>query len=128
MAGGFTTNFIWCTILHFRNRSGKDYITGGARLLLPNYFFAGLAGIIWYGQFFFYGMGTTQMGAYDFSSWTIHMAFIIVFSNLWGIRFKEWKGVSRSTMGTVWTGISILVFSTMVIGLGNYLASHELPF
>lgn len=26
------------------------------------------------------GMGTTRMGDYDFASWSIHMAFIIVFS------------------------------------------------
>ena len=26
------------------------------------------AGLTWYFQFFFYGMGTTQMGKYDFSS------------------------------------------------------------
>ena len=53
--------------------------------------FSALAGIIWYGQFFFYGMGTTKMGRFDFSSWSIHMAFIIVFSNLWGIAFHEWR-------------------------------------
>jgi L-rhamnose-H+ transport protein len=33
-----------------------------------------------------------QMGRYKFSSWTLHMASIIIFSSLWGIGFKEWKG------------------------------------
>jgi L-rhamnose-H+ transport protein len=121
MAGGFTTNFIWCLILNFKNKSIGDYVRGSARLLAANYAFAGMAGIIWYGQFFFYGMGTTMMGAYDFSSWTIHMAFIIVFSNLWGIRFKEWKGVSRRTLTLVYAGIAVLILSTMVVGYGNYL-------
>ncbi|MHC4177280.1 MAG: L-rhamnose/proton symporter RhaT [Planctomycetota bacterium] len=123
MAGGFTTNFVWCIILNVKNRSLGDYVTGSAGLLASNYILAGMAGVIWYGQFFFYGMGTTQMGReYGFSSWTIHMAFIIVFSNLWGLHFREWKGVTAWTRMLVWIGIMVLILSTMVIGLGNYLA------
>ena len=127
MAGGFTTNFIWCLILNAKNKSGKDYVTGRSGLLVRNYAFSGLAGVIWFGQFFFYGMGTTQMGKFDFSSWTIHMAFIIVFSNLWGIRFHEWKGVGRRTLRLVWLGIGVLVLSTVVIGVGNTLATKKEP-
>ncbi|MBN2477496.1 MAG: L-rhamnose/proton symporter RhaT [Pirellulales bacterium] len=121
MAGGFTTNVLWCLILNFKNRTIGDYVTGSPRSLAANYALSSLAGVIWYGQFFFYGMGTTQMGKYDFSSWTIHMAFIIVFSNLWGLFFREWKGVSRRTLIAVWSGILVLVLSTVVIGWGNYL-------
>ena len=121
MAGGFTTNFICCLALNIKNKSITDYVSGPAGQTAANYSLASLAGMIWYLQFFFYGMGTTQLGEeFGFSSWTVHMAFIIVFSNLWGIRFKEWKGVSRSTMLTVWVGIGVLILSTMVIGLGNF--------
>ena len=105
-----------------RNRSLGDYFGSGDASLLFNYLLSAAAGVTWYLQFFFYSMGTTQMGKYDFSSWTIHMAFIIVFSNLWGIRFHEWRGVSRQTMLLVWTGVVVLILSTIVIGLGNYLA------
>lgn len=129
LLGGFTTNFIWCIYLNLRNRSLRDYVDGGGSTALGNlsglawnYFFAASAGITWYLQFFFFGMGKTKMGRYDFSSWTIHMAFIIVFSNLWGIWFHEWRGVGRPTMARVWTGVAVLVLSTIVIGLGNYLA------
>ena len=65
----------------------------GARVpMLANYLFCALAGTTWYFQFFFYTMGETQMGHYKFSSWTLHMASIIIFSSLWGIGLKEWKG------------------------------------
>ena len=65
----------------------------GARVpMLANYLFCALAGTTWYFQFFFYSMGETQMGKYKFSSWTLHMASIIIFSSLWGIGLKEWKG------------------------------------
>jgi L-rhamnose-H+ transport protein len=90
---------------------------------LRNYLLAALGGMIWYGQFFFYGMGTTKLGEkYDFSSWSIHMAFIIVFSNLWGIAFHEWSGTSQRTKSLVWGGILTLIVSTLLIGYGNSLA------
>jgi L-rhamnose-H+ transport protein len=91
--------------------------------LLSNYLFSALAGMTWYFQFFFYGMGTTKMGKYDFSSWTIHMAFIITFSSLWGIYFHEWKGTGRPTRRLVVAGILVLILSTVVVGVGNYVAT-----
>lgn len=122
-AGGFTTNFVWCVFLNIRNQTAKDYIDSDRTSLVGNYFFSALAGITWYLQFMFYGMGTTKMGKYDFSSWTIHMAFIIVFSNIWGLIFREWKGSSRRTHRLIGLGIFVLIVSTFVVGFGNYLAS-----
>jgi L-rhamnose-H+ transport protein len=123
LAGGFTTNFIWCAILNVRNKTARDYVNAGDASLAVNYVLSALAGITWYLQFMFYGMGTTQMGRYDFSSWTIHMAFIIVFSNMWAILFREWRGSSRRTHHIVFAGIIILIASTLVVGYGNYIAA-----
>jgi L-rhamnose-H+ transport protein len=86
-----------------------------------NYFFSALAGLTWYMQFFFYTMGETQMGHYKFSSWTLHMASIIIFSTLWGIALKEWRGVSPRTKILVFLTLLTLVGSTMIVGYGNYL-------
>jgi L-rhamnose-H+ transport protein len=97
----------------------------GAAPLIPNYIFSALAGTCWYMQFFFYSMGQTKMGRYDFSSWTLHMASIIIFGTLWGIWFKEWKGTSKRTHSLVWLGLFVLVSSTVVVGYGNFLASRE---
>jgi L-rhamnose-H+ transport protein len=91
--------------------------------MLNNYFFSALAGTTWYFQFFFYTMGETQMGNYKFSSWTLHMASIIIFSSLWGIALKEWKGSSLFTKMLLGLGLFTLVFSTIVVGFGNYLAA-----
>lgn len=123
LAGGFTTNFIWCVFLNIKNRTAKNYLDTTNASLAGNYVFSALAGITWYFQFMFYGMGTTKMGQYDFSSWTIHMAFIIVFSNIWGLIFREWKGTSRRTHTIVFSGILVLILSTFIVGLGNYLGS-----
>jgi len=92
--------------------------------VLSNYFFSALAGVTWYMQFFFYTMGETQMGQYQFSSWTIHMASIIIFSSLWGIALKEWKGSSGFTKSLLFMGLATLILSTVIVGFGNYLAAR----
>lgn len=154
LLGGFTTNFIWCVLLHVKNKSGHEYlnlrksviaevsategvaqwdaddiaadasngpVNNGDAPLLSNYIFSAIAGVTWYLQFFFYSMGQTKMGKYDFSSWTLHMASIIIFSTLWGIALKEWKGTSKRTHVLIAIGLFVLIGSTIVVGYGNYL-------
>ena len=69
----------------------------------------------------FYGMGSTKMGEYDFTSWTLHMSFVIMASNLWSLYLKEWKGTGRKAVGTLVAGILVIAFSTVLIGLGNWM-------
>lgn len=90
--------------------------------ILANYLLCTLAGTTWYFQFFFYTMGESQMGRYKFSSWTLHMASIIIFGSLWGIALKEWKGADRRTAWLLGLALFLLVSSTIVVGYGNYVA------
>jgi L-rhamnose-H+ transport protein len=90
--------------------------------MLGNYLLCALAGTTWYFQFFFYTMGETQMGKYGFSSWTLHMASIIIFSTLWGLGFKEWKGAGAPAMRFLTLALFLLVGSTVIVGYGNLLA------
>jgi L-rhamnose-H+ transport protein len=130
LAGGFTTNFLWCLYLIITNGTGREFIGGkgpardadGSKPpLLHNYLFSAIGGTAWYFQFFFYTMGESQMGAYAFSSWTLHMASIIIFASLWCFVLKEWAGSRFSTKRMVWSGVLALVIATIVIGAGNYL-------
>ncbi|MDB5249749.1 MAG: L-rhamnose/proton symporter RhaT [Segetibacter sp.] len=115
--GGLTTNLIWCMILNARNKSFGDY-TNKNTPLLKNYLFSALAGLTWFLQFFFYGMGESKLGN-GASSWILHMAFIILIANFWGIAVKEWKGVTKKTFSTVVAGILIIILSVFVVGYGN---------
>ncbi|MDB5193446.1 MAG: rhamnose/proton symporter RhaT [Segetibacter sp.] len=115
--GGLTTNFIWCMILNARNKTFGDY-TKANTPLLKNYIFSAIAGTTWFLQFFFYGMGESKMGN-GASSWILHMAFIILIANMWGIVLKEWKGVSKKTFRTVIVGIATIILSVLVVGYGN---------
>ena len=82
----------------------------------------GLAGIIWYLQFFFYTMGQTKMGkAFEFSNWTLHMASIMIFSMLWGVALKEWTGTSKRTHRLIALGLVLLIGSTVIIGYGSFV-------
>jgi len=117
--GGLTTNLIWCMILNARNKTFGDY-TNKKTPLLNNYFFAALAGTVWFLQFFFYGMGESRLGN-GASSWILHMAFIILVANMWGFVLKEWKGVSTKTRTTILLGILAILFSVWLVGYGNSL-------
>jgi len=115
--GGLTTNFIWCMILNARNKTFGNY-TDTKTPLLKNYIFSALAGTTWFLQFFFYGMGESKLGN-GASSWILHMSFIILIANVWGIVLKEWKGVSRKTFTTLTVGIGIIILSVLIVGYGN---------
>jgi L-rhamnose-H+ transport protein len=115
--GGLATNFVWCMVLNARNRTFADY-GNRATPLVSNYLFAALAGTTWFLQFFFYGMGESKLGN-GASSWILHMAFIILVANTWGILLKEWKGVSKKTKSTFTIGILTIIFSVLLVGIGN---------
>ncbi len=122
LAGGFTTNFVYSLVSMVKNKTFGDYAVRPAGTRFRNFSMAALSGLMWYGQFFFYGMGTTKMGRFDFASWIIHMASIIIFSNLWGLWLKEWALVSPKVRSYLWYGIALLIVSVVLIGLGNNLA------
>ena len=117
--GGLASNFIWCFILNTKNKSFGDY-TNKETPLLKNYLLSALAGTTWFLQFFFYGMGESKLGN-GASSWILHMAFIILVANMWGIVLKEWKGVSKKTKATITLGIATIILSVLVVGYGNSL-------
>jgi len=132
MGGGLVTNGVWCSILIARNRSAGQWVgrvppepdADAARPpLARNFSLCALAGLAWYFQFFFYTMGESQMGRFGFSSWTLHMASIIIFGTLWGFAFREWRDAAPRVRGTVWCGVALLVLATFVIGYGNGLAA-----
>lgn len=102
---------------------GHAAVTPGRAPLLANYLLCALAGTAWYFQFFFYTMGESQMGTFGFSSWTLHMASIIIFGTLWGFAFHEWKDAAPRVRGMVWTGVALLVIATGIIGYGNKLGA-----
>ena len=121
LAGGGSANVIWCTASIVRNHCAVDFVDRKTPLA-KNYLFCTLAGVIAYAEFFFFGMGESQMGDFSlFASWPIHMAFIIAFSNMWGLVFHEWRGTSARTRWLLGIGLCALVGSTLLSACGSYL-------
>ena len=50
----------------------------------------------------------------DTLAFCILMALNVVFSNVWGIILKEWKGCSRSTIMVLVLGLAILIISSFL--------------
>jgi len=117
--GGLTTNLIWTTILSLKNKSYKDFVNTDSPIA-KNIMFSALAGTTWFLQFFFYGMGESKLGN-GASSWILHMSTIILTANMWGIVRKEWKGTSKKTKMTISAGITVIILSVVLVGIGNSL-------
>lgn len=121
--GGLTTNFIWCMILNARNKTFGNY-TDNRTPLVNNYLLSALAGTTWFLQFFFYGMGESKLGN-GASSWILHMSFIILIANMWGLISNEWKGVSKKARTTLFVGVATVMAAVALVGYGNYLHDKE---
>ena len=116
--GGFCTNALYCLFQNQRNHTWTDY--GKTAVWGNNLLFCLLAGALWYSQFFGLSLGRSffQAGsAMDTLSFCILMALNVVFSNVWGIILKEWKGCSRQTIAVLVIGLAVLIVSSFLPGI-----------
>ena len=112
--GGFLTNAVYCIYQNIQNNTGKQYFSVSGSVLTNNLLFCVLAGALWYSQFFGLGMGQSFLQDNPVMlafSWSILMSLNVLFSNVWGILLKEWKGSGQKTILALVIGLSILVFS-----------------
>ncbi|MDA3865473.1 MAG: hypothetical protein PF489_01855 [Salinivirgaceae bacterium] len=117
--GTFITTIIWCGYLGFKNKSLKNYTSGKSRELTFNYLLGLLAGLLWFGQFFIYGMGKSKMGSLTFTSWGILMALTIVFATIWGLMRNEWKGAPPKVYAIMVISLIIIIVSSFMIGISG---------
>lgn len=110
--GGFLTNAVYCFYQNQANGTWGDYKKGN--VWGNNLLFCLLAGALWYSQFFGLALGKgflTESPTLMTLSFCILMALNVVFSNVWGIILKEWKGCSSKTIAVLVCGIVVLVIS-----------------
>lgn len=113
--GGFVTNAIYCFYQNQKNKTWGDYKKGN--VWGNNVVFCLLAGALWYSQFFGLSLGQSffeKGGTMFVLSFCILMALNVVFSNVWGIILKEWKGCSSKTISVLIAGIVVLIISTFL--------------
>jgi L-rhamnose-H+ transport protein len=118
--GGFFTNLIYCLYMNKKNKTGGEIRRSKGPVLTNNILFCALAGLLWYSQFFGLGMGQSffepdsVMMAF---SWSILMSLNVVFSNVWGIILKEWKGAGKRAVTFLALGMAVLIISLIIPNL-----------
>ncbi len=124
-SGAFVTTLLYCLYLHNKEKTFYQYGTAGGNSLGANYLLSLLTGILWYGQFFFYGLGHVRMGTYKFTSWAIHMIMLVLFSSVAGLIMKEWKQCSAITKRWLTVALLVLVIAILLLTYGNYLGEKK---
>ncbi len=124
--GAFTTTLFYAGWLATKAKSWGEFTrTPDGAGLTRNYLLGLATGLMWYLQFFFYGLGHVRMGSLKFSSWAIHMIMLILFSAGFGMLIGEWKKCRPSTRLLVASSIALLLAAVGLISRGNYLADFE---
>ena len=116
--GGFCTNAVYCLYQNNKNRTWGDYRQGA--VWGNNLLFCLLAGALWYSQFFGLSLGKgflTESPTLITFAFCILMALNVVFSNVWGIILKEWKGCSSRTIVVLLLGLLVLIVSSFLPNL-----------
>jgi L-rhamnose-H+ transport protein len=116
-SGSFVTTLIWCLYLAIKNKTVKDFVRSEKGSLWVNYSCCALAGLLWFINYVFFGMGKSKMGEFSFVAWGILMTMTIVCATLWGLYRKEWKNVSTKIYSLMWTGLIVLVLASFLIGV-----------
>jgi len=124
--GAFISTLLYCLYLHNKDKTFYQYGNANGNNLSVNYLLSTLTGLLWYGQFFFYGLGHVRMGAYKFTSWAIHMIMLVLFSSVAGLIMKEWKQCSPKTLRLLIGALLVLVIAILLLTYGNYLGENKL--
>lgn len=105
--------------LHFKNKSFSSYSAPESKKYM---LFAMIMGLFWYGSLVFYSKATMLIGSLGpVVGWPMFMVLIILVSNFWGWRHREWEGASTKVKKTLWTGLLCLVAAVAVLGYSSTL-------
>jgi L-rhamnose-H+ transport protein len=129
-SGAFLTTAIYCLLLHVRQRTWSEILllpAGEAQASLAvNWTMAILTGVLWYGQFFFYGFGhfyIQKVAGFEQACWAIHMILLILLGTLIGVVFQEWKSCRVRTYAALGVALTLLIVAKILLDYGNYLGT-----
>ena len=115
--GGFLTNFGYAVHLLIKNKTIYLYKKLNTKVFLPIF----ISSLCWYGTFALFGISSAKLGNLGPSvGWAILISLTIVISNIWGIKFGEWKGVKKAfnlqliALKLIILGVIAVAFSAFV--------------
>jgi L-rhamnose-H+ transport protein len=114
---GMVPNVAYCGYLMKKNRTFRNYITGGQ---FRNLILVSCMAILWLGSQHLYGVGARIMG--DWGSvigWGVICTFTIATGNVSGFVLGEWKGTSRKSRAVMFTGLGCLFLGIILFTISS---------
>jgi L-rhamnose-H+ transport protein len=106
--------------LHRKNNSFKAY---REPQLLRNAIFGIVMGLFWFGSLTIYSKVSLMIGNLGpVVAWPLFMALIILTSNFWGWRHKEWADCSASVKRNALLAVGILVIAVAILAYSANLS------
>jgi L-rhamnose-H+ transport protein len=116
--GNYLVNFLYAAFLMWKNRSFRQIGSGDAR----HWAWVIFMGLAWPAGIAVYGIAAYLLGEYGaYVGFPMMLVCSILFGNLAGALYGEWKGTSARARRTMGTGVGILVLALVVLGISNRL-------
>jgi L-rhamnose-H+ transport protein len=118
--GAFIPYMFYFLILNIKNKSLPDMIkpeTG------KYWSFTFIMGFFFWMSLVFFSKASQILGGNlaPIIAWPLFMIFIILTSNFWGWRAKEWQGCGTKTARKMWISIAALIIAVFVFAYANNL-------
>jgi L-rhamnose-H+ transport protein len=121
LIGGSIPFLIYCGWLLVSKQSLKKYLEPGTGFY---WLWSFLMAVMWISCIVLYGIGASQLGKLGTTiGWLILMAVTVLVGNLWGIVTGEWKGSPLKAHIRMGQGLSLLIGSVVMVGVGKFLLS-----
>jgi L-rhamnose-H+ transport protein len=80
-------------------------------------------GLMWYLQFFLYGLGHVRMGKFKFAGWVIHWVILILLSCGFGVAMGAWRAGRPATNLLLLAAFALLRGAASFFRHGDFLAA-----
>ena len=112
---------LYMLAMHRKNKSFANYRQGKFG---KNYLLVVIMALCWYGSLLLYSKAAQIIGALGpVIAWPLFMVLIILTSNFWGWRHKEWDNCSVSIKKTLFAGLALLIIAIILLSYSAYLGS-----
>lgn len=115
------TGFVFIIFTLSKNYKNKSFNLYTASKTKMHYVYALAMALLWYSPLIFYSKASKIFGSIGpLVFWPIFMILIILTSNVWGWKNKEWHNTSKKTARIALTGLGLLVLAIFVLGFGSF--------
>lgn len=116
----FIPYFIYMWYLHLKNRSFINY--QGPKTPI-NFIFALIMGFFWYFSLVLYSQASLLIGSLGpVVAWPLFMVLIILTSNFWGWRYKEWAFCPPTVTRKALVAVGLLIIAVIILAYSATLS------